>query len=150
MLSFDDEAPADKRFEQITEALKNRDKDMLKAVFSDTVLTESQTMDEDIEYLFSFFQGEILSWEGDARIVDYGNDFGVKTKEIKSKYFIDTDKQRYIAYIIDNTVDTAHPENVGLYTLRIIREEDKETQFAYWPDMKIPGIYRYHVMRNDG
>jgi len=46
------------------------------------------------------------------------------------------------ATILEYNEDTAHPENIGLYTIRIIREEDRETQFGYWQDMKILGVYR--------
>ena len=38
-------------------------------------------------------------------------------------------------------MDTDYPNNVGLYTLRVIKAEDKDTQFGYWQDMKLPGIY---------
>jgi len=32
-------------------------------------------------------------------------------------------------------------ENIGLYTLRVINEEEKEMQWGFWQDMVQPGIY---------
>ncbi len=45
-------------------------------------------------------------------------------------------------FVIDYIKDTMNPDNAGLYTLRVIKAEDKETEFGYWQDMCIPGIYK--------
>lgn len=46
-------------------------------------------------------------------------------------------------FIVYFTKDTINPNNEGLYSLRVIKAEDEETQFAgYWEDMVIAGIYK--------
>jgi len=47
-----------------------------------------------------------------------------------------------ILFLLEYTVDTKNPDNIGLYTLRIINAEDEETQWGSWQKMKIPGIYQ--------
>ncbi|MDR0321181.1 MAG: DUF5104 domain-containing protein [Treponema sp.] len=146
---FDDSSTkAVKRFEKILDTLKNKDKDALKLLFSEKALEESTSIDEDIDYLFDFFQGEFVSYKNTGSMFSSLNEYGNRTTEVKSKFYIDTDKQKYVAFIIEYTEDTIHPENIGLYTLRIIKAEDEWVQSGYWPDMKIPGIYRPEVERN--
>lgn len=44
-------------------------------------------------------------------------------------------------FLIDYTVDTINPDNEGLYTLRVIKAKDEDTEFGFVEDMTIPGIY---------
>jgi outer membrane scaffolding protein for murein synthesis (MipA/OmpV family) len=59
-----------------------------------------------------------------------------------SWYTVVTDKEKYMFFVIDYTKDTINLDNTGLYTLRVIKAVDKETQFTYWQDMGISGIYK--------
>ena len=95
-----------------------------------------------MDYLFGFFQGEVISWELETGpgTDDTIND-GYRTQEIKTWYKVETDIQTYLFFLLDYTRDDKHPDNVGLYSLRVIKAEDKDTQFTYWQDMIIPGIY---------
>jgi hypothetical protein len=137
-----DDRITERQFKQVLIALKNKDKNLLKAMFSKKVLEESNLIDNDIDYLFNFFQGDVISWNQDGGpIVDLNINYGERLKEMKSFFKIYTSEQKYLVFILDYYEDTAHPENVGLYTLRIIKMEDEETQFGYWQDMKISGIY---------
>jgi len=43
-----------------------------------------------------------------------------------------------------------NPDNAGLYTLRVIKAEDEETEFGYWQDMVIPGIYNLSNNKFEG
>jgi hypothetical protein len=141
--NMNDDEKAHHRMELIIKALKNKNKDELKAMFSKQVLIEDKQMDINIEYLFKFFQGDVVSWERRGGLItDWNNDDGNKTTELKSFFYVDTNKQKYIVFLLEYTEDTFHPENVGLYTLRLIKKEDEKTQFGYWQDMKKAGIYR--------
>ncbi len=148
MLYNDDSTKATKRIEQILATLKNRDKAALKAMFSPRVLEESKTIDEDIDYLFSFFQGEAISFEKPGVNTSESWNRGEKTKSLRYKIDITTSQQRYIGFIVECIEDTVNPEKIGLYTLRIIKAEDKETQFGLWDDMEIAGIYHPVVSTN--
>lgn len=137
-----DDEQADYLMELILDALKNKDKNTLREMFSKQSLLETDDINNGIEYLFDFFKGEVVSWERDGQIVSEKNDYGDKVKEVKTWYNIDTEKQRYRVFLLDYITYTGKPENVGLYALRVIKAEDEETQFTFWQDMKIPGIFQ--------
>lgn len=53
----------DKRLEQILSAIENKDEDAMKLIFSKKALSEAEDFDEAMQQLFSFFQGDIKSWD---------------------------------------------------------------------------------------
>lgn len=145
MLNKDnDEEKADARLEQIIEDLKNKDKDSLKMIFSKQALNEAEDLDERMDYLFDFVQGNIESWE----TIVHGNAYesinhGSRIKKVSSWYYVNTDKEKYLFFFLDNTIDTDHPENVGVYMLQVIKAEDKDTQFdGGGPNTRCAGIYK--------
>jgi len=133
---------AGKRFEQILLTIKNKDKDSLKAIFSKKAIEESKQIDDNIIYLFSLLEDDVVSWEENGVIVDYSYNNGHKKEEIKSFFNIYTEKNKYLVFILDYPRDTEHPENAGLYSLRVIKAENEKTQFTHWQDMVVPGVYR--------
>lgn len=137
-----DEEKSNNRLEQILNLIVSKDEEGLKGVFSLRALEEDNDFDSEIEYLFELFQGEDIAWELlTGPQVSETNDYGSKTKEVKTWYKVETERNTYIAFILEYTEDTEHPENLGVYALRIVKEEDKDTQMTYWQDMVIPGIY---------
>ena len=44
----------------------------------------------------------------------------------ESFYTVNTDKQKYL-FFLENTVDTDRHDNVGLYTLRVVKAEYEKT-----------------------
>lgn len=128
MLNRDsDDSKANARLEQVIEAIKNKDKDNLKSLFSQKALGEVDDFDSNINDLFNFFQGEVESWEkSSGPTVFESNDHGHVKKEVSSYYYVNTDKQKYFFLLQDYPVDTDDPENVGLYLLLVVRAEDRE------------------------
>ena len=99
MFFNDDETRADKRFQQVTKALKNQDKEALKKIFSKKALDEADDFEEGMDYLFKFFQGDIESYEliiGPQVSDDF--EYGKQTKEVKTWYNVKTDKEDYIFF----------------------------------------------------
>lgn len=45
-------------------------------------------------------------------------------------------------FVVEYSTDTFSPDNVGLYTLRVIKAADEETQVTTWKDMEMAGIYK--------
>jgi len=144
MRIFDnDDKTTDKRLEQVIEAISKHDKAALKAMFSSKALSGANNFDGSMDYLFDFFQGSVSSYNRDAGpLVDESTDHGDKVKEVKTWYSVNANKQKYLFFLLEYTEDTGHSDNVGLYTLRVIRAEDEKTQFRNWQDMKVPGIYK--------
>lgn len=127
--------------EQILLAIKSKDKDALMKIFSKQALSEASDIGGSIDYLFTFFKGEVKSWKNDGWSSGAKIDEGKKAVMVRSWYTVNTDKNIYLFFIIDFTEDTINPDNAGLYTLRVIKAEDEKTEFTYWQDMQIAGIY---------
>jgi len=145
MLNKDnDEAKADARLEQIIEAIKSKDKDSLKTVFSKQALNEAEDLDGRMDYLFNFVQGNIESWE----TIVHGNaaesiNYGSRIKKSQSWYYLNTDKEKYLIFFLECTIDTDHPENIGVYMLQVIKAKDKDTQFdGGGKKTRCAGIYK--------
>lgn len=142
VLITSEDKKADERIEQILSAIKDKDREALKALFSKQALDEVKDFDNGTDYLLSFFQGGVKSWKRDKWSSGESTRSGKKSVMIRSWYTVSTDKNEYMFFVIDFTEDTINPNNVGVYTLRVIKAEDKDTQFTYWQDMQIPGIYK--------
>lgn len=132
---------ADSRLVQILDFIENKDKEGMQEIFSQQALNEADDLDNEMDYIFEFFEGEVMSWKDSGVSVGETNDYGSKTKQVRSFFEVETDEESYVVFILENTEDTEQPENVGVYTLRIIKAEDEDTQFTYWQEMAIPGIY---------
>lgn len=141
-VKVDDSAKkADARMEQLIEAIKREDKDALKAMFSKQALSEADDFDGNLNTLFNYIQGEIQSWKstGAYSFPEEKNADGNSNhkKEAQSTYVFTTSKQEYHVAIYEYTIDTANPDNVGLYSLCIISAKDnKDSEFVYWGNRK--------------
>jgi hypothetical protein len=142
MLITNEEKKADARIEQMLSVIEDKDKEAMKALFSKQALDEIKDFDSGIDYLISFFKGDVKSWQRDKWSSDESTRDGKKSIMLRSWYTVETDKGKYMFFIIDYTEDTINPDNAGLYTLRVIKAEDKDAQFTYWQDMAMAGIYK--------
>lgn len=141
-----DEKTANSRMDKVLEAIKNKDKDALKAMFSKKSITQAEEFDQSITNLFDYFQGDFVSynnWGGpmsEGGINEDGS--GRNWKRIDSTYDVKTSKNEYRFAIQEYIQDTADKNNVGVWSLYIIKmEDDIDPQFAYWGDGKdTPGI----------
>lgn len=141
VISDDSDKKADARIEQILETLKTGDKEALKAMFSKQALSEADDFDGNLDALFHYVQGSIQSWESTGA---YGGSddknadgTGNRKKEIESTYVFKTSEQEYQIAIYEYTIDTANPDNVGVYSLCIISTKDnQDSEFVYWGNGK--------------
>lgn len=145
-MMFDDtDKKADARMEQLFEIIKVKDKDALKDLFSKQALSEADDLDEKLDAIFSYIQGEIQSWNSqDALIGHEGKNALVAEKEFQAAYIITTSKQIYHVAIYECTLATANPNNVGVYSICIVSDEDYDygnTEMVYWGDGDVAGIY---------
>ena len=141
IMYISDEKNADKRMEQILSAIKDEDKEGMKALFSKQALDETDDFDKGVDYLYDFIQGDVESWERYTLSAGEKIKHGKKSVMIRSWYTVSTEKEDYLFFVLDYAKDTITPDNEGLYTLRVIKSEDEEKEFTYWQDMMLPGIY---------
>lgn len=138
----DDGQKADARLERVIQAINDKDKDALKAMFSQQALSEAEDLDGRVDYVFDFIQGDIVSWTSMVSGPDAENTHNGQIVKISTSWYsVKTDTEEYLFFLKDYTVDTAHPENVGLYFLQVIKMKDKETQFN-WANRQNAGIYK--------
>ena len=139
----DDRAIANKQFEDLIDAAKMQDADALKALFSQNVLNEVENIEESIQKLFDYFQGELVSynnWGGPG--VKAEMEYGDYQEVYDATYDFETAQDKYRLWMEIITVDTTDADNVGIRSLYIIRfEDDTRTDFAYRGDGEhTPGI----------
>ena len=142
-MRFGDEGKkGDARLEQLLEIIKKEDKDGLKALFSKKALKDADNLEGGIDYLFDIFHGSLKTWERTGLSSDGLIDYGKKSIMLRTFYKVTTDEEAYMFFVLDYTTDTIDPDNEGLYAIRVIKAEDRNTQFTYWQDMMIAGIYK--------
>ena len=140
--SLTTEQRADERMAQIMSAVQDKDNEALKALFSKKALGEATDIDNGIDYLFDFIQGNITSWERDAAPADEKTDGGKKSLMIRFVINITTDKDEYQLFVIDYNLDTINPDNEGVYMLEIERAADGNISGLSWQEKLCAGIYR--------
>ena len=137
-----EEAQADNRMEEIVSAIKEEDSEAMKAMFSSKAQDESEELDQEIEEMFTFIEGDITKWKNDQWSSDESIKHGKRTQQLRSFYIVETDKEIYEFFIIDYPKDTIEQENEGLYTINIcIKGKEASDKFTCWQDMVIPGVY---------
>lgn len=142
VLARDDKKYGETRFQNIIDALENKDEEEIKKMFSPNALKEAKDIDGGIEYLMKFYKGKFVSKEG-SYIASHSKGDGEKTIEMSYFYRVTTDKDKFIVFFIDKVYDRKNPDNVGLYMLQIIKLSDEEKEFDWGGDETIcAGIYR--------
>lgn len=141
-----DDKTANQKFEMIIEALENKNADELTKLFSENAINNDDDFNEKVDSLFEYYHGDLVSYDDwDALAVyDSVNESG-DNRRVKSydlTYDVETTEQKYrfaIHYVIE---DTADKNNVGIWSLYIIKaEDDTDLRFAYRGDGKdTPGI----------
>ncbi len=135
-----EEKRADARMEQIVSAIKDKDKESLKSLFSKKSLDEANDFENDVDYLFEYLQGDIDSWERDGWASDESIDHGKKSLMIRFGFKVVTDVDEYDFFIIDCNTDTINPDNQGLYMLELIKDYGN-VDLESWQDRMRAGIY---------
>ena len=118
---------ATERLEEIIKAIQNKDKDALIKMFSEKALSESLNLDENIKYLFDFFEGNVTEFAWDNQYRGAGGITRSPSKKVirmPTLFFVSTDKQDYLVYFLNYPIDEFNPNNTGLYSLCIVKAED--------------------------
>jgi len=126
MLGYNETKNMNMVIERMIEAINEGDKETIKSFFSKSTLEEVDDFDGSVENLFSFIQGTIDSWEKlTGAYTSDSRDHGQRRRIFSSYYHINTDEQQYF-FLFDNcSIDTEHPDNVGIYLLLVVKSEDE-------------------------
>lgn len=138
-----DEVIALETFENVLAAIKDRDKAALKSLFSPKAVREAEDLDNQIEELWDFFQGEVLSydnWGGPG----WNGSFDHFKRQVwlNGTYDVETTEGIYHIATQEFPEDEFDSDNIGLYSFYIISEENWSNGFAYWGDGEwLPGVH---------
>jgi len=130
-----DSGKAEARLEQIIDAINSKDRDAIIAMFSEKALSEAEDIDGGIDYLLSLFENDIESWKRLVGSVDEKNDHGHREKRSSYVFTVYSGEKEYRVAICEDTVDTDHPENVGVYYITATNDTDEK------PNYYMGGIY---------
>ena len=134
----DDDKVIDQTFVKIIQVIKNRDKNGFKRLFSKQV-SQTVNLEDQIDFLFGFIQGEIETWEGTGALTapEGRNDDGSGRvwKVISKTYDIKTSKQKYHVAIQEVIKHSQKPELIGVSSFCIISENDWNSILNYWGDL---------------
>ena len=87
------------------------------------------------------FQGTVISTEADHGLGSETSTNGVHVEENNYYYLVKTDQGSYIISFVYINDDSFNPENIGVYMLQIIKEEDKKTDYDGAQVIRCPGTY---------
>ena len=138
-MRIDEGKMADDRIEQIVAALKEKNIESLKSLFSAKSISEAENFENDFDRLFQFFQGTIETWERDSLAADRSIEYGKQSLMIRYGILISTDIEDYSLFIIDYNIDTVNPDNEGIYMLEIWKQS-YDGEWDSWQERMTPGI----------
>ena len=129
MIYSDDGAKANARLEQVLEANETGNRDLLKSLFSEYALQKTTNLDEGIDYLFEFVQGDIKSWKKRGGYSGGPRHYGHNIKSSLYWFYVDTEVEHYLVTIEEYTEYTDEPEKVGVYKLLVTTLEGEDNIF---------------------
>jgi len=104
----------------------------LRELFATSTINTVGSFDEDIDALLDFYEGEMISHKQHGPGSHAIKDVAYQRKEVFASYDISTNLEEYRLAIRFCTVDSENPENLGIYSLYIIKAEDSNMDYAYW------------------
>ena len=132
---------ADYIFEKIICAIEADDTLALRELFSTSTVNNIDSFDEDIKTLVDFFEGKMVSYKRYGPGSNESKEGTFRTKDVFASFDVTTDSAQYRIAIRFCAVDSQNAENIGVYSLYIIKAENSDTEVAYWGnDVWNPGI----------
>jgi hypothetical protein len=121
---------------QIILALDTQDSESLKAVFSETALTEAEDIDEGVQYVMNFFEGESISVEAHGRVVSEHIGSPKNSQYITTSYYIETGIERYILRIEYWTSANPNARDIGVYRVYFATEEENNIEMELFRNLQ--------------
>ena len=134
------------KMEKILNALKNEDSGAIKKLMSKKAIDTvgEAKLDEGIEYLFTVFQGDVISFdmkaEGDSAQYDGGKMWAATNIDAE----VVTDQDSYYIASPDVIIDQFDPSRVGIGYMAILRLDD--IPVYGFPSNDFLGIFRQDII----
>jgi len=110
---------AEDRMKKIAAAIQSRDAESIYAMFSVQAHEEDQSLRSEIERLFDYIEGDIVSFERFAFSSSRSKEKGYQKHEIYPTFTVKTSRAEYRFSMTECIIDTENPDNQGLYELEV-------------------------------
>ena len=145
----DENRRTDNRMEEIGSAIKDKDKEALKSLFSKKALNEVNDFDNELDYFFDFIQGDVESWKRDSISSSTSYESGKTTNMIRFGFRLVTDVDKYDFFIIDYNIDTINPYNEGVYMIQLRKSSYVGSWGGSWQERMRPGFFIQEMEESD-
>lgn len=126
-------------------AVQNRDIGGIKDIFSKRACADAGNMETQVNELFEFIKGELISWDREeSPVVEDVSESGATTKHEMFWFSLRATEDVYSVFFSYYPVDEIDPDNEGIYSMLILRECDEyrlEGAMNEWST--VPGIQIY-------
>lgn len=135
MLFNNDEYMVKKYVKKMVDAIQFEDKDAFSDLFSTTVIEDSDEFQNKVDELFSFIQGETISFGSTPGVASDGDyEYGKKRTVVYASYWLETEMHKYYVAIKVCTIDTFCRSNVGINSIYIISADEWKEDYEYGGD----------------
>ncbi|MCH3976546.1 MAG: DUF5104 domain-containing protein [Bacilli bacterium] len=132
---------ADKNINQLLEALDNQDRNKIKSIFALSIQTNISSFDDDIDQLFSYYEGEYESYTSNGVGTTFDRNDGIEKKYFDMSYDVTTTINIYRLGIIWYVKDSSQSENIGIWSLYILKYQDDTDQSSAYRSEGENGIH---------
>lgn len=135
---------ANDQMEMFLKALESCDTEQLVSLFSANALLETKNIQESVDMLYSYYQGNYRSYNNWSATSSSTRREGSRiVKEIRGTYDVTTNVGIYRFAFLYIDTDSAVPDNIGLSSVYVIKmDDDIDQQRAYRGDgLYTPGIH---------
>ncbi|MCD8040081.1 MAG: DUF5104 domain-containing protein [Clostridia bacterium] len=131
-----DDKDADNKFESFVQCLDNNDYDGIKSLFSQNIVADTATFDNDLDELLNYYDGDYVSYFPQLHGSGRDKDSGIEKKWYTMSYDVTTSEDIYRMAFIWYAKDTGDSGNVGIHSFYIIKAEDDPNypQYSYGGD----------------
>ena len=131
-----DQEQSDEIMENIVKALEDKDSSALLRQFSKRTQKEQEDLEQQIEELMEYYQGERKEFKGLAATNEHNNKGKLIEKSFLGNYKLTTDQKTYRVCYKFQLADE-NKENVGLTVLEFVTEE------TYQKEVEVQGYYSW-------
>ncbi len=121
-----DQKVSDEIIEAIIDGINDKDVDSIKNIFSVNALEQSENIDNDIQNLFKFIDGSIISYKegnGSGSSME-SSDSTYKTKILYPCYYVSTENGDFFIDVKTYTVNTQNSDFEGVKYIIIVKADD--------------------------
>ena len=131
--------------DRLIPALDNDDREALKDLFSESVLEEARNIEEDIDLIMEFYQGEMT----ELHCVSRNSATDTTRTRFGGVYTITTTRNAYRLEFIYVYADD-NPANEGLHLISLVLEEDRSA-FGWAASISVPKLHdgEYHELLDE-